>query len=210
VLVACGLVLLFSSGGSIVPWQGGVLLAVFVVVLVLVLHRGAGEAAPVQAELAKFAVTSTMLVQNLVRFAFAAGLLFFGSRLVVGAAPDVGATLGLDPLVLGLALAALGGALPQLASVLMSSLNGLGNVVVGQALGICLFNLLFVVGAMAVQGGVPAATGIGSFAPAAVMAFALALFPLSGGRLGLSRRFGIGLLLAFAAWLVLLLAFGSR
>jgi Ca2+/Na+ antiporter len=92
----------------------------------------------------------------------------------------------------------------------MSSLNGLGNVVVGQALGVCLFNLLFVVGAMALQGGVPAATGVASFAPAAVMAFALALFPLASGRLVLSRRFGIGLLLAFAAWLALLLVFGSR
>lgn len=210
VLAACGLLLLFGSGGSIAPWQGGVLLGAFVLVLALVLHQAAREDAPVQAEVAKFAVTSTMLVQNLLRFAFAAGLLYLGSRLVVGAAPDVGASLGLKPLVLGLALAAFGGALPQLACVLMSSLNGLGNVVVGQALGVCLFNLLFVVGAMAVQGGVPAATGVASFAPAAVMAFALALLPLSSGRLTISRRFGFGLLLAFAAWLVLLFAVGSR
>jgi cation:H+ antiporter len=210
VLVACGLLLLFASLGSIAPWQGGVLLAAFVAVLAFVFQRGAREDAPVQAEVAKFAVTSTMLVQNLVRFAFAAGLLYLGSRLVVGAAPEVGASLGLNPLVLGLAVAALGGALPQLASVLMSSLNGLGNVVVGQALGVCLFNLLFVVGAMAVQGDVPAPTGVASFAPAAVMAFALALFPLSGGRLAISRRFGIGLLMAFAAWLVLLFVFGTR
>ena len=210
VLVACGLLLVFGTGGSIAPWQGGVLLAAFVLVLAMVLKQAAREAAPVQAEVAKFAITSTILVQNLVRFLFAAGLLYLGSRLVVNAAPDVGASLGLNPLVLGLALAAFGGALPQLASVLMSSLSDLGHVVVGQALGVCLFNLLFVVGAMAVQGGVPAATGVASFAPAAVMAFALALFPLSGGQLSISRRFGMGLLLAFAAWLVLLFVFGSR
>ena len=209
-LVACGLLLLFGSDGRIAAWEGGVLLAMFVAALSLLFHFGAREEAAVQKEVAQFAVTSTMLVQNLLRFAFAAGLLYFGSRLVVGASAEVGAALGLDPLVLGLALAGFGGALPQLASVLMSSLNGLGNVVLGQALGVCLFNLLFVLGALAVQGGIAAPTGIASYAPAAVMAFALALFPLSAGRIAISRRFGIGLLLAFGLWLALLIAFASR
>lgn len=210
VLMACGLLLLFASDGRIAIWEGGVLLAGFVLTLSLVFQQGSREDSAVQKEVASFAVTSTMLVQNLLRLAFAAGLLYLGSRFLVGAAPEVGASVGLDPMLLGLSLAAFAGALPQLASVLMSSLNGLGNVVVGQALGICLFNLLFVVGALAVQGGIAAPAGIAGFAPVAVMAFALALFPLSRGRLLLSRRLGTGLLMAFGLWLVVLIVFASR
>lgn len=210
IVAACGLLLLFGSDGRFATWEGAVLLLAFVLAQALVFQQAAKEAAPVQGEIAKFAVTSTMLVQNLVRLAFAAGLLYFGSRLLVTAAPQVGLALGVNPMLLGLALAAFGGALPQLASVLMSSLNGMAHVVVSQALGVCLFNLLFVTGALALQGEMSTPLGPGSFAPAAAMAFALALFPLSAGRASISRRFGLGLVLAFGLWLVLLLVFASR
>ncbi len=210
VLVACGLLLLFAGDGLVVRWEGAVLVLAFALGLGVVLQQGAREDAATQAEVAKFAVTSTMLVQNLLRFAFAAALLYFGSRLLVAAAPAVALALGVTPAVLGLSLAAFAGALPQLASVLMARMNGLGNVVVGQALGICLFNLLFVIGAMAVQGDVATPTGVARFAPAAVMAFALALFPLSGGRLAISRRFGVGLMAGFALWLALMFVFAAR
>jgi cation:H+ antiporter len=201
VLVASGLVLMFGLDGAISRLEGGVLLAGFIGFLAFVAVRGRQESAGVQAELSSFAVTSTGLVQNLVRFAFAAALLFFGSRLVVQNAPEIGLALGLGPLVTGLTLVAIGTALPEIAVAAMAARNGQGDVVVGQALGACLFNLLFIIGGMALLRPVPLPASFVGFELPAAMAFALLLYPLLGGDLKISRREGSWLLLAFAAWL---------
>lgn len=205
-LVASGAVLLFGLDGSIARWEGAVLLAGFVAFLVFVFRRGREESADVQKELAAFAVTGTGLVQNLIRVAFAAALLFFGSRLVVGSAPVIGLALGLGSMLTGLTIVAIGTALPELATAAVAARNGQGNVVAGHVLGACLFNLLFVVGGMAVWHPLVLPASFITLELPAVMAFALLLYPVIGGDLKISRREGGLLLLAFAAWLAFELA----
>jgi cation:H+ antiporter len=68
-------------------------------------------------------------------------------------------------------------------------------------LGTCLFNLLFIVGGMAVLRPLPLPASFVTLELPAAMAFALLLYPLFGGDLRISRREGAVLLLAFAAWL---------
>jgi len=201
VLVASGMVLLFGLDGSIARWEGGVLLAGFVAFLAFVFSRGRLESAEIQAELAAHAVTSTNLVQNLVRFAFAAALLYFGSRLVVNAAPTIGLAMGLGPMMTGLTLVAVGTALPEIVVAMIAASKGQGDVVAGQVLGACLFNLLFIIGGMAVLGPLPMPASFVSIELPAAMAFALLLYPLLGGDLKIARREGGWLLLAFAIWL---------
>ena len=112
ILVASGLVLLFGLDGSIARWEGGILLAGFVGTLVFVFRRGRDETDAVKKELAEYAVTSAGLAQNLIRFGFAAALLFFGSRLVVQSAPEIGLALGMGSMLTGLIIVAIGTALP--------------------------------------------------------------------------------------------------
>lgn len=210
ILVASGTVLLFGLDGMIARWEGGVLLAGFVAFLAFVFQRGREENAEVQKELAAFAVTSTGLAQNLIRLVFAAALLFFGSRLVVESAPVIGLALGMGSLLTGLIIVAVGTALPEVVTAAIAARNGQGNVVAGHVLGACLFNLLFIVGGMAVLRPLPLPASFITLELPAAMAFALLLYPVLGGDLNISRREGGWLMFAFALWLgfELFVAFG--
>ncbi|MEO7252337.1 MAG: calcium/sodium antiporter [Arenimonas sp.] len=201
ILVASGAVLLFGLDGSIARWEGGVLVAGFVAFLLFVFRRGREEAAEVHSELAAFAVTSSGLPQNLIRFAFAAALLFFGSRLVVGSAPEIGLALGLGSMLTGLTVVAVGTALPEVVTAAIAARNGQGNIVVGHVLGACIFNLLFIVGGMALWRPLALPASFVSLELPAAMAFLLLLIPLLGGDLKISRREGGLLVFAFALWL---------
>ncbi len=194
-LVATGLLLVFALDGTLARWEGAVLLAGFVGFLGFMLGQGKNEPAVVQAELADFAETRTGLAQNLVRVAIAAVALFFGGKLVVENASLLGAAMGFGSLLTGLLLVAIATALPEVVTAVMAARQGQPNVVAGHVLGASLFNLLFMVGGMAVLRPVAIpASFVGLELPAA-MAFVLALYPIFGGDLRISRREG-GLLLA--------------
>ena len=200
VLVAAGLLLLFALDGVIARWEGGVLLLAYVGGLGLWFARARGEDARVQAGFVEIAETATGAVQNLVRLGFAAALLFFGSRFVVRAAPEVGASLGLGDFAMGLTLVAFGVALPKLAFVALAAREE-GNVVFSVVLGACLASLLLVPGAMAAMQPLPLAEPLARIALPVTMAFALVLYPLFGGELRIDRRRGALLLAGGIAWL---------
>ena len=201
ILVATGLVLFFSLDGVIARWEGAVLLAGFVGFLAFVFRRGHQESPAVQAELSEFAETSTGSTQNLIRVVFASVLLFFGAKFVVAGAPGVGQALGLGSMLTGLLVVAIGTALPEVILLVIVARAGQGNIGAGHALGACLFNLLFIVGGMALLRPLAVPASFVTLELPAAMAFALALIPMLGGDLRLSRREGGILLLLFALWL---------
>lgn len=205
VLVATGAVLFFSLDGRLVAWEGGVLCLGFVAALWHYFRRGRGEAAEVQAQFVGFAETRTGLVQNLVRLAVAALVLYFGSKFIVQSAPVLGQALGLAPLVTGLTVVAIGTALPEIVIAAIASRQGQGDVVAGQVLGACLFNLLLIIGGMAVVQPLAIPASFVMFELPAAMAFALALYPILGGDLTVSRREAGILLALFVAWLAFVL-----
>jgi cation:H+ antiporter len=200
VLVASGAVLLFGLDGHISRWEGGILFAGFIAFLALVLRNGRHESAEVRLQLTEFAQTATGLGQNLARVVVAAALLFLGSRFVVQSAPAIGLALGLGSMLTGLLVVAIGTALPELVTAGMAAAKGQGNVVAGHVLGACVFNLLFVVGGMALVRPLVLPASFITFELPAAMAFALLLYPLLGGDLKVSRREGGVLALAFVAW----------
>lgn len=201
VLVAAGLVLMFGLDGVLARWEGGVLFAAFFACLAFLFMRGRQEAAPVQAEIVDFAETSKIPLQNLIRLGFAGALLYFGSRWVVQGAPVLGATLGLDATGTGLVLVAVGTALPKLVLAALAATRGQGNIVAAQVLGACLFNLLFMLGAMALVQPVALPVSLLRVELSVTMGLALLLFFRLAGGLQLGRGHAAVLLLAFAAWL---------
>jgi cation:H+ antiporter len=206
VLVATGAVLLFGIDGEIARWEGALLLLGFAGFIGFVFTRGRNEAAEVQEELAKFAHTSTGLVQNLLRIVIGGTVLFFGSQNVVTYAPLIGQGLGVGALLSGLTLVAVGTALPMLVTVLLAARQGQGNVIAGQVLAACLFNLLLVVGGMAAINPLTIPTSLVSFALPAAMVFVLTLYPVVAGNLPIHRRVGGIQLAMFVAWLTFELA----
>ena len=199
-LVAGGAVLFFGLDGTLARWEGGVLLAGFALVLVLFARRAGDEDAATNAELAEFAATAPGLARNVVRVAIAAAVLGLGAYAIVRAAPAIGATLGFGPLLTGLLPVAIATALPEIALAVFAARAGQGNVVAGTVLGASLFNFLVILGGMALLSPVAIpASFVGIEVPAA-MALTLALYPLLGGDLRLSRREGGFLVLLFGLW----------
>lgn len=205
-LVATGLLLLFALDGVVVRWEGAALLAGFVTMIGFLVVHGRQEPAPVQQELADYAETRTHLVQNVLRLVIAAVVLFFGGRLVVEQAPVIGAALGFGSVLTGLILVAIATALPEVVAAVMAARQGQGNVVAGTVLGASLFNVLAIVGGMAVLQPVAVPASFVSLELPAAMAFVLALYPILGGDLRISRREGGVLLALFLLWIAFELA----
>ena len=206
VAAATLLVIGFGMDGVIGRLDGIVMLAGFAAVLALLLRRARHEDVQVQETLAQYAQTRTALGLNLLRLAIAIVLLYYGARWVVQAAPLLGAGWGLSPLLTGLLPVAIGTALPEVAAAVMAARRGQGDVVVGHVIGSSLFNLLVIVGGMAVLRPLPLPASFVRLELPAAIAFAVVLYPMLRGDLRLSRGEGAVLLLAFAGWVVLEIA----
>jgi cation:H+ antiporter len=202
ILVASGAVLFFGLDGTISRAEGGLLLLGFVAFLVFVFTRGRDEPNEVRLELEKYVHTGTGLVQNLARLVIGAVVLFFGSRYVVVNASVIGQALGFGAALTGLTVVAVGTALPEVATALLAARQGQGNVVAGQVLGACLFNLLVIVGGMAAIHPLAIPASFTRIELPVAMGFVLALYPVLTGGSRVGRREGGILVALFAAWLL--------
>ena len=181
--------------------DGLLLLAGFVVMLAFLILRGRREPVELQADIARFAETKQGLGLNVSRVVIAIVAMYFGAKWLVQSAPIVGLGLGMGPLVTGLLPVAIGTALPEMAAAVVAARRGQSDMVAGHVLGSSLFNLLVVLGGMAAFRPLPLPASFVQFELPAAFAFALVLLPMTRSQLEVSRREGMVLLLAFAAWL---------
>lgn len=200
-LVATGAVLLLGLDGGLQQWEGGLLLLAFVAAVFIVMQRSGNEAIEVQKEVAEAFETNTSPAMNALRILMGAGLLFFGAKLVIDAAPAIGLSLGFGPLLTGLTVVAIGTALPEVVMAILAARSGKANLVAGMVLGACLFNLLFILGGMALVNPIIMPASFVGFELPAAMAFTLALYPILGGDLRINRNEGFILLALFLSWL---------
>lgn len=76
-------------------------------------------------------------------------LLILGARWLVEAATQVALAWGVNELVIGLTVVAVGTSLPEIATSMLSAIKGDSDLAVGNAVGSCVLNLLLVLGATA-------------------------------------------------------------
>ncbi|MBD9435010.1 calcium/sodium antiporter [Pseudoxanthomonas sp. PXM03] len=195
--------IVFGLDGVVSRVEGLVLLLGFVAVLAFLLARASREDARVRIDVETFSVTHTVLWMNLLRFAVAAALLYYGARFVLQGAPMIGAQWGLSPLLTGLLPVAIGTALPEIAAAVMAARRGQGDMVAGHVIGSSLFNLLVVVGGMAAFRPMALPASFVRLELPAAIAFVLVLYPMLRGDLRISRVEGGLLLAAFVGWVVL-------
>lgn len=202
-VAATVLLAVLGLDGGLSRLDGTVLLLAFVLVLALTFRRTRRqEQAELGEEFEAVTRTSTDLALNLLRLVIGVALLYFGARFVVQGAPAIGEALGMESLLTGLLVVAIGTALPEDAAAIMAARRGQGDVVVGHVLGSSLFNLLVVVGGMAVAGGIALPASFVRFELPATLAFALLLWPMLRGDLRVSRGEGAVLVVAFLGWVV--------
>jgi cation:H+ antiporter len=139
-------------------------------------------------------------------FIAAAGLslLVVGGQVFVLGARGVALSLGLSERVVGLTVAAIGTSMPELAASVVAGLRGHSSMAVGNVIGSNIFNVFFVLGAVAVIRPVT-----GSFAAfrfdlvCLILLSAIGLILVRGART-LRRYEGVFLLAAYLVYLFLL------
>ena len=196
-------VALLGLDGTLSRIEGIGLVVAFVAVLAFDLTRRREEAPALRAEIEAYTETRGGLGLNLIRFAIAAALLYYGARYVVDGALGLGPAWGMNPLLLGLLPVAIGTALPEVAAAIAAARRGQGDMVLGHVVGASLFNLLVVVGGMAVLRPLPVPESFVRLEWPAAFVFSLMLVPMLRGDLRLGRREGGILLAAFAGWVLL-------
>jgi cation:H+ antiporter len=109
--------------------------------------------------------------------------LIIGSELLVDGGVGIARQAGVSEEVIGLTLIAFGTSLPELAASAMSARRGHAEVALGNVVGSNLFNLLLVIGAVAMVRPLPVADQIMRFDLGVMLVATVALLPiLSGGR----------------------------
>ena len=204
-VVATLATILLGQDGRLTRLEGLLLLAAFAAVFAFAFAFGRRQP-ELRSEFSEFANTRTDLTLNLVRFAIAAALLFFGAKWVVQGGTTLGLALGMESLLSGLLLVAIGTALPEMSAAIAAARRGHGDIVAGHVIGSSLFNLLVVGGGMAVVRDVSLPASFVRLELPAALVFALLLLPMLRGDLRISRAEGGVLVLAFLAWVVLELA----
>lgn len=123
-----------------------------------------------------------------------------GGDLVVDCASDIAASFGIDDVLIGLTVVALGTSLPELVTSIVAAVRGETDIAVGNVVGSNLFNLLFVLGLSVTIH--PVDVTMASIYDSAILIFVsiIAAIPMIR-RQSISRAWGILMLLMYGAYL---------
>jgi len=185
VIGVSALVFLLSLDGSLGRFDGALLLGGIVAYIVFVVRQSRKESARVKAEYqAEFGVAQVHATQGWPRSVALAlvglGLLIVGASWLVDGAVAFARVLGVSELIIGLTVVAVGTSLPEVATSMLASLRGERDIAVGNVVGSCIFNLLLVLGLMALiaPSGVPVPVAARNFDMPVMLVTAVACLPI--------------------------------
>jgi cation:H+ antiporter len=128
--------------------------------------------------------------------------LALGARLMVYSAIEIAEMLGIDPVVVGLTVVAIGTSLPELATSVVGAFKREADMSVGNVLGSNLLNVLFVVGLISVFHPLQVDTTIINTHFPVMLGFSVLLFPIVWTHYKISRFEGAILLATFTAYML--------
>ena len=129
-------------------------------------------------------------------------LLFLGGHFTVNGAVSIAESLGISQLIIGVVIVAIGTSLPELITSVIAIAKKQTDIGVGNIVGSNIYNILLILGVSSTIIGIPVSIDV--FSNYYIMiAFSLVLF--IGFRKFIPRFVGIGLAIAFVAYLVSLL-----
>lgn len=132
------------------------------------------------------------------------GIVVAGSAVAVDSASALARILGMSERLIGLTIVALGTSLPELFTSVSAAGKGNADIAIGNIVGSCIFNILFVVGLSAIVTPVPFAAGFRfDCIVAGAAALLLLLFCIKDKKL--KRWNGVGLLAGYAAYFLYIL-----
>lgn len=129
-----------------------------------------------------------------------AGLLA-GAHFMVESSVKIAMHFGISELVIGLTVVAIGTSLPELATSLIASLRGEGDISVGNVIGSNIFNILAVVGFICLIRPVTVEPSITMLSLPLLVLYTFALAPILKTHLKISRAEGAFLLVSYFSYL---------
>ena len=135
---------LMIMDGSLGRIDAIILLVIFVAYLFLLI----GSAFKSRAEESEAEKTKTWLISIILVVGGMAAIVV-GGDMVVDNAKIIAGTLGMSDTLIGLTVVAFGTSLPELVTSIVAAKKGESDIALGNAVGSCLFNILFVLGSAA-------------------------------------------------------------
>lgn len=196
----------FAMGDDINRWQGAVLAASLVLILIYSYLRATreGEAAvedlthefeDIEGKPERLGIALGFTVLGL------AGLLLGADWLIEGAV-GIARNFGISEAVIGLTLVAVGTSLPELATTLVAALRRQSEVAIGNVLGSNLFNVLGIVGVTAMVSPLPMPPKIIGFDVWVMLAVSLMLGSIAFFHAKVPRLMGFVFCLAYALYVL--------
>lgn len=189
---------LLGFDGTLSRRDGGILMVLFLVWLGFVIRQARQERSTTEA-VAGTTRVGMAAAQSLVGMGFLVG----SGHFIVTGARGIAVAFGIPEFVIGATVVAVGTSMPELATAVIAQLRGHDEIGLGTILGSNIFNGLFIIGLAALicpiqveRTPVAVALGFG-------FVTTLFSFPNRNGRIGRGR--GLGLLLIYAAYIVVLL-----
>lgn len=204
--------ILMLIDGEIARWEGGLLAAGVVLYTVSSIRRGQkGGEVDIDLDITEEEIAALkkagkgLFLRDLAFILVGLAALVFGANRLVLGGSEIAIALGVPAAVIALTLVAFGTSLPEIATVVVASLKDEGDLVTGNAVGSCIFNLLAVIGITASVA--PLDSGSLEMADLAVMAVVtLLMFAFMLTRKALSRGEGAVVVtgyLVYVVWLFL-------
>lgn len=132
--------LLMLSNSYLSRWEAAVLLVLLVAYLVILIRSALKNRE--EAEEAK--VLSWF--KSILFIVLGAAAIIFGGDLVVKSADTIARNFGMDDALIGLTVVALGTSLPELVTSVVAAKKGDSGIAMGNVVGSCIFNILFILG----------------------------------------------------------------
>lgn len=157
------------------------------------------------AEAAFVAPEAAPLWRSAVLFLLGLGLTLVAARMLVGGAISMAAALGVSETVIGLTVVAVGTSMPELVTSVMAARRGQGEVALGNVIGSNIFNVFGILGVTALVQPLAVPDALGGVDLVVLVAATLALVVMARTGWRVTRREGVGLVLAYCAytgWLV--------
>lgn len=191
------LLFLLALDGTIGRIDGALLLAAMVAFLAWSIAAALRERAPTPLPVARGgspAWNALLLIAGIMA-------LGGGGRLLVGAAVDVARFYGISELFIGISMVAIGTSLPELATSVVAALRGEHDISVGNVVGSNIFNILFVMGAVALVRPIAVSGDVLRLEFPFLIGASLVLLPVLRTGFVISRLEGALLLAGYGAFL---------
>ena len=163
-----------------------------------------GDKADISEGIIKKGQTNRDLLFYIVYIVIGLAFLLIGAHILVKSAIFIAGKFGISEMVIGMTVVAFGTSVPEMATSVVSALRKEVDICVGNVIGSNIFNILMVIGSVALIEPLNVARELLLFELPTMLLFSVALIPMIRGSLRVNRFSGVVLVSGYIAFIFLL------